>query len=85
MPLDLVNSAALRQVERDFIHAGGLAVEIAREGGNWLGAIQQVYAYQLETGWLPPRLTVTDGALGAELAELSRMQEVLRKRCEQQS
>ena len=82
----LIHSRALRAVERDFIHTSHpWALETARQSGNWAGAIQQVYAHQLESGWLPPRLTVTDGAIAAEIEELSRKLEVLRKRCEQQS
>lgn len=63
-------SRALRAVEQDLIEAGGPVLVAARESGNWRGAVQQVYAHQLETGWLPPRLTVTGGQIGAELEML---------------
>lgn len=61
-------SRALRCVERDLLDAHPSVLAAARESGNWAGAVASLYAHQLETGWLPPRLTVTDGAIAAELA-----------------
>lgn len=75
---DLVSSRALRAIERDFLDGHPAPVAAARESGNWAGSIAQVYQHQLELGWLPPRLTVTDGAIAAELVLLEERMGVLR-------
>ena len=59
-------SAALRECTSMLVDNPVLASP-ARASGNWDGAARVVYAHQLESGWLPPRLTVTNGQLGAEL------------------
>lgn len=55
---DPVDSLALRAARTLLVWGPPEVYSTAAQSGNFDGAVRDVYKHQLETGWLPPRLTV---------------------------